>query len=44
MRGDFAKQNHPDRFEPEKRNGAERRMSIANLLIDELMRHSRSLN
>jgi hypothetical protein len=44
IRRDFAKQNHPDRFEPEKRSGAERRMSIANMLIDELMRHSRSLN
>jgi len=44
MRRDFAKRNHPDRFEPEKRSGAGQRMSIANMLIDELMRHSRSLN
>lgn len=42
IRRDFAKKNHPDRFEPPERSGAERRMSIANMLIDELMRQSRS--
>ena len=42
IRRDFAKRNHPDRFEPAKRRSAERRMSIANMLIDELMRQSRS--
>ena len=42
IRRDFAKRNHPDRFEPAKRRIAERRMSIANMLIDELMRQSRS--
>jgi hypothetical protein len=41
IRRDFAKRNHPDRFEPAKRRSAERRMSIANMLIDELMRQSR---
>ncbi|MCI0600853.1 MAG: hypothetical protein L0Y60_15285, partial [Beijerinckiaceae bacterium] len=38
IRRDFAKKNHPDRFEPAMRTGAERRMSIANMLIDEMMR------
>lgn len=41
IRRDFAKKNHPDRFEPEKRGAAERRMAIANMLIDELMRQNR---
>lgn len=41
IRRDFARQNHPDRFEPARRTGAERRMSIANMLIDEQMRQSR---
>jgi hypothetical protein len=44
IRRDFAKRNHPDRFEPARRGSAERRMSIANMLIDELMRQSRSPN
>ena len=44
IRRDFAKRNHPDRFGPANRNNAERRMSIANMLIDELMRQSRSPN
>jgi hypothetical protein len=43
IRRDFAKKNHPDRFEPARRRSAERRMSIANMLIDEQMRHSRQL-
>jgi hypothetical protein len=42
IRRDFAKKNHPDRFEPCRRTAAARRMSIANMLIDEQMRHSRS--
>ena len=42
IRRDFAKRNHPDRFGPANRSNAERRMSIANMLIDELMRHSRT--
>jgi len=41
IRRDFAKKNHPDRFGPPNRRNAERRMSIANMLIDELMRQSR---
>jgi hypothetical protein len=41
IRRDFAKRNHPDRFGPANRSTAERRMSIANMLIDELMRQSR---
>jgi hypothetical protein len=42
IRRDFAKRNHPDRFGPANRSNAERRMSIANMLIDELMRQSRA--
>lgn len=42
IRRDFAKRNHPDRFEPARRRCAERRMSIANMLIDERMRQNRS--
>ncbi|MGA2637303.1 hypothetical protein [Methylocella sp.] len=34
IRRDFAKKNHPDRFEPAHRLGAARRMTIANMLID----------
>jgi hypothetical protein len=41
IRRDFAKKNHPDRFEPARRRSAEQRMSIANMLIDEQMRQSR---
>ncbi len=41
IRRDFAKRNHPDRFEPARRRCAERRMSIANMLIDERMRQNR---
>jgi len=41
IRRDFAEKNHPDRFGPAHRTGAARRMSIANMLIDELMRQSR---
>ncbi len=44
IRRDFAKRNHPDRFEPARRGSAERRMSIANMLIDELTRQSRAPN
>ena len=44
IRRDFAKKNHPDRFEPGRRTNAARRMSIANMLIDEQMRQSRPLN
>lgn len=40
IRRDFAKRNHPDRFGPVNRSTAERRMSIANMLIDELLRQS----
>jgi hypothetical protein len=42
IRRDFAKKNHPDRFEPARRTNAARRMSIANMLIDEQMRQNRS--
>jgi hypothetical protein len=42
IRRDFAKRNHPDRFGPANRSNAQRRMSIANMLIDELMRQSRA--
>ncbi len=41
IRREFAKKNHPDRFGPARRTNAERRMAIANMLIDELMRQSR---
>ncbi len=41
IRRDFAKKNHPDRFEAARRPLAERRMSIANMLIDEQMRNRR---
>lgn len=41
IRRDFAKKNHPDRFEPARRSTAARRMSIANMLIDEQMRQNR---
>ncbi len=41
IRRDFAKKNHPDRFEPARRTNAARRMSIANMLIDEQMRQNR---
>ena len=34
IRRDFAKKNHPDRFEAAQRIGAARRMTIANSLID----------
>ena len=42
IRRDFAKKNHPDRFEPARRPNAARRMSIANMLIDEQMRQCRT--
>jgi hypothetical protein len=42
IRRDFAKKNHPDRFEPTRRTNAARRMSIANMPIDEQMRQNRS--
>ncbi len=38
IRRDFAKKNHPDRFEPALRLGAARRMTIANMLIDAHMK------
>ncbi|ACK50352.1 hypothetical protein Msil_1387 [Methylocella silvestris BL2] len=38
IRRDFAKKNHPDRFAPAQRSGAARRMTIANMLIDERMK------
>ncbi len=41
IRRDFAKKNHPDRFEPALRIGAARRMTIANMLIDERMKQRR---
>lgn len=41
IRRDFARKNHPDRFEPARRSSAERRMSIANMLIDEQIRQNR---
>lgn len=42
IRRDFAKKNHPDCFAPPRRITAARRMSIANMLIDEQMRQNRS--
>ncbi len=42
IRRDFAKKNHPDRFALPQRINAQRRMSIANMLIDEHMRQIRS--
>jgi hypothetical protein len=42
IRRDFAKKNHPDRFEPARRATAARRMSTANMLIDEQMRRNSS--
>lgn len=42
IRRDFAKKNHPDRFEPARRMGAARRMSIANMLIDERLKQKPS--
>lgn len=44
IRRDFAKKNHPDRFEPGSRTNAARRMSIANMLIDEQMQQSRKVH
>jgi hypothetical protein len=41
IRRDFARKNHPDRFEPDCLANAARRMSIANMLIDEQMRQRR---
>jgi hypothetical protein len=38
IRRDFAKKNHPDRFEPAQRLSAARRMTIANMLIDAHMK------
>lgn len=38
IRRDFAKKNHPDRFEPSLRVGAARRMTIVNMLIDAQMK------
>jgi hypothetical protein len=42
IRRDFAKKNHPDRFDPARRSNAARRMSIANMLIDAQIRQSHS--
>ncbi|QBR71479.1 hypothetical protein CU048_09520 [Beijerinckiaceae bacterium] len=42
IRREFAKNNHPDRFEPSRRVLAARRMSIANMLIDAQLKQSRS--
>lgn len=38
IRRDFAKKNHPDRFAPPQRTQAARRMTIANMLIDQQMK------
>ncbi|WP_395697611.1 hypothetical protein [Methylocella sp.] len=38
IRRDFAKKNHPDRFAPALRNQAARRMTIANMLIDQQLK------
>jgi hypothetical protein len=38
IRREFAKKNHPDRFEPAQRVAAARRMTIANMLIDERLK------
>jgi len=42
MRRDFAKKNHPDRFGPAQRMRAARRMSIANMLIDQHLKQKTS--
>ncbi|MEJ0092508.1 MAG: hypothetical protein WDN46_03490 [Methylocella sp.] len=44
IRRDFAKKNHPDRFEPAQRVAAARRMSVANMLIDQRLKRKRSGN
>jgi hypothetical protein len=41
IRRNFAKENHPDRVAPEQRLAATRRMTIANMLIDEAIRRRR---
>ncbi|WP_395666923.1 hypothetical protein [Methylocella sp.] len=41
IRRDFAKKNHPDRFAPALRGDAARRMTIANMLIDQQMKRGR---
>jgi hypothetical protein len=38
IRRNFAKENHPDRFDPAKREEATRRMTLANMLIDEALK------
>ncbi|HXW71454.1 MAG TPA: hypothetical protein VEK34_08440 [Methylocella sp.] len=42
IRREFAKKNHPDQFGESCRAMAERRMSIANMLIDERIRRRRA--
>lgn len=44
IRRDFAKKNHPDRFEPAQRVAAARRMSVANMLIDQRLKRKPSGN
>lgn len=41
IRRNFAKENHPDRVAPEQRSAATRRMTIANMLLDEAIRRRR---
>jgi hypothetical protein len=38
LRRDFARENHPDRLHPSKRDIATHRMTIANMLIDRELR------
>ncbi|WOJ90330.1 hypothetical protein RZS28_03250 [Methylocapsa polymorpha] len=42
IRREFAKKNHPDRFGPAQRMRAARRMSIANMLIDQHLKQKAS--
>jgi len=42
MRRAFALANHPDRFGPEHRDEATRRMAIANILIDRALKADRT--
>ena len=42
MRRAFALANHPDRFGPEHRDEATRRMAIANILIDRALKTDRT--
>ncbi len=42
LRRDYAKTHHPDRVQPDNRDEATRRMTIANVLIDEALRRRKA--